>query len=346
MKFLIITGNYRSGTSYLQKVIDNGKNFEIIHQPIFFIFKLFDQKYKNKKHLKCPVGINLEKKIIESKPKNLWIDTINLKIELNKIIKTKKNNPIFNHLKKKFFIILYSKFNFDKKKTNLEECIKKNFESIIEYRKNFKKNTTIGFKEAYISSFIPSLLKMKNVYIINVIRDPKEIYVSRNFSINPKNESIKKKKHPLLMVISLCMNNFIIDKYLKKKRSSKYISLQFNHLINKNMLIQKLSKKIGFKKIYTKIYDKDNKKVWKINTSGKNTRGNYGSDWRKILDNRDKEIIDDIKYNFLVRKDFLKDKIANKNLLKWTQIKYFLSYKQFNKIIGKYFLGKSKYFNL
>lgn len=346
MKFLIITGNYRSGTSYLQKAIDNEKNFEIIHQPLFFIFKLFDQKYKNKKHLRSPLGINLEKQIIKNKPKNLWIDTLKLKIELSKIIKTNKNNPIFNHLKKEFFIILYSKFNFDKKKTNLEECIKKNFESIIEYRKNYKKNITIGFKEAYISSFIPSLLKMRNVYIINIIRDPKEIYVSRNFSINPRNQSIKKKKHPLLMVISLCINNFMIDKYLKKKRNSKYISLQFNHLINKNLLIQKLNKKIGIKKIRTKIYDNDNKKIWKINTSGKNIKGNYGSDWRKILNNRHVQIIDDIKYNYLVSKNFLNDKIAEKNLLKWTQIKYFLSYRQFNKVLGKYFLSKSKYFNL
>ena len=306
--------------------------------------KLAEINLISKKLENSPLGINLERNLIESEPKKLWISTTNLKDEFNKITKKNRKNPIFKHLKKKFYVILYSKFDFKKKNTNFEECIKKIFETIVEYRGNFNNNITIGFKEAYISSFIPTILKIKNVKIINILRDPKEIYVSRNFSINKKNNNFKKKKHPLLMIVSLCVNNLIIDKYSKRKFFNKYISLKFNDVIDQDILLKKINKKIGIKKFPKKIWDKDNNKIWKINTSGNNNQGNYGTNWKKIINNDEAQIINDIKNKFLVRQKFLKKKISKINFLTWTHQKYFLSYRKFNEVLGKYFKKKSKIF--
>ena len=42
MKILIINGNYRSGTTWLQKILDNNKKIIICSQPFFELFKLFE----------------------------------------------------------------------------------------------------------------------------------------------------------------------------------------------------------------------------------------------------------------------------------------------------------------
>ena len=42
MKYLLITGSYRSGTTYLYKALNNNKNIDILYQPSIKIFKYLD----------------------------------------------------------------------------------------------------------------------------------------------------------------------------------------------------------------------------------------------------------------------------------------------------------------
>ena len=48
MKYLLITGSYRSGTTYLYKALNNNKKIEILYQPAIKLFKYLDLVVRKK----------------------------------------------------------------------------------------------------------------------------------------------------------------------------------------------------------------------------------------------------------------------------------------------------------
>ena len=74
-KVIIINGNYRSGTTFIQKKLDNIKHFEVLMQPCFFIFKMYEEVLRKKMNLKFindfPKGIFFNKKIFKTKAEDL-----------------------------------------------------------------------------------------------------------------------------------------------------------------------------------------------------------------------------------------------------------------------------------
>ena len=61
MKFLLITGAYRSGTSYLHKVFECNPKCQVLFQPAIKYFKLIDlsirKKLKKKGFNNFPLGV-------------------------------------------------------------------------------------------------------------------------------------------------------------------------------------------------------------------------------------------------------------------------------------------------
>ena len=90
--------------------------------------------------------------------------------------------------------------------------------TIITYRKKFSYNRKIfyvGFKEGYLTSLLPILVNLKNIFVINLIRDPREIACSRNYSNNNRlSDFDTTKKHPIIMIALLCKNNMMIDMHM------------------------------------------------------------------------------------------------------------------------------------
>ena len=64
MKIIIINGNYRSGTTWIQKILDNSDNINFVHN-LFELFKLFEQFIRKKQKIKIdknlPNGLLLTK---------------------------------------------------------------------------------------------------------------------------------------------------------------------------------------------------------------------------------------------------------------------------------------------
>ena len=102
----------------------------------------------------------------------------------------------------------------------LEKLIKLNdrlsfdeiFQQLILSINSYKKNSNIieytGFKEGYLTSILPLLAKIENCKIINIIRDPREIAFSRNYSKNKKLKDFDvRSKHPYILISLLCKNN-------------------------------------------------------------------------------------------------------------------------------------------
>ena len=50
MKFLVISGSYRSGTTFIYKALNANKNIKLLYQPFIQFFKYID--FEIKKNLK------------------------------------------------------------------------------------------------------------------------------------------------------------------------------------------------------------------------------------------------------------------------------------------------------
>ncbi len=331
MKFLLITGAYRSGTSYLQKVFDYNSKCDVLFQPAIKYFKLIDSKIRT----------DLKKRSFKNFP--LGITKINRNIILKNIILSKKKilnltSKLIRSEKKHlyFYKNIYKRIKLEENTINSEQFLKILFYSI---QKTDKKKIVIGVKEPYLGNLLIPLSNLENIHIINIIRDPREIIYSRNYAQIKNHSNFQNKKHPVIFSSLLCLRNMEADLKLRNKKN--YFSLKFKDLINKK---KKIEKKLSeFLKIRISL---DLRNRWKINSSGSNT--NYGSNWKKNMKIEDIAIIEKIcsdkfdyygfekeiknksTLNHLIKK-FKEDK---RNILKWTNKPLFIRYdfKRINKI--------------
>jgi len=329
MKFLLITGSYRSGTTYLYKAFQNNKNCSLLYQPSIKFFKILDQE----------IRIKLKKKSFKNFP--LGITKINKNLRLNNIFLKKKKilNIIVSlmTLEDKNFIF-YKKFyeNIKLQNDNIdaENYINILFKSIKQIEKNKKK--IYGIKEPFIGDILKLLINIKNLYIINLIRDPREIVYSRNYSSHKNHNDFKNKKHPVILSSLICNRNMEVD--LKLTKSNKYKTIKFDELINNHKKIEKKIFKFLNLKISLNINKIKKKNNWKINSSG--SKGNFGANWSSQIKKDELAIVEKIcgknfkKYNFtkqskkkLCSENLIKNFCENpKKILSWTNKKIFLKY--------------------
>jgi len=339
MKFLIVSGSYRSGTTFLYKALNSSLEIKLLYQPFIQYFKYIDFEIRN----------NLNKKTFGNFP--LGITKVKNKINLDKIILKKKKlieitNNLINKNKKKILfknsdqklylklyeIILVNIKNYTYQFSS-KDLVKIIFESLRTVFKG-KKIKYVGFKEPFLGTLLDSLLSMNNTYIINLIRDPREILCSRNY-YEKKSDDFRKKKHPVILISLICQRNMEIDEKLNNKKN--YLSLNFNNIVNYKSKTQK--KLNNFLKLKTNLnFIKNKKNKWKINSSSNSK--NYGSNWKDKLELKEIAIIEKLcvkyfkKYNY---KPYFKNnkKISSlvkifsenkKEILKWTHQNVFLKY--------------------
>ena len=331
MKYLLITGSYRSGTTYLYKALNNNKKIEILYQPAIKLFKYLDlvvrKKLKKKIFKDFPLGItNINKKI---RIENLFLK----KKEIIKIVKNlqKKKNKNFLYYNK-----VLNNLNTKNNVITANEFIDIIFKSTIKKKNN--KVIIVGIKEPFVGSLLKILIQYNKLLIINIIRDPREILYSRNYSLFKNHNDFKNKKHPVILTSLICNENMKIDRFLCKKKN--YLSVNFKNLINNTKNLQeKISKFLNIKiNLDKKIVQKKSK--WKINSSG--LVSNYGSEWKGKIFFNELAILEKIcgknmdKYGFRLMinekrkiKDSLnKFKEDKSNILSWTNNNIFLKYSE------------------
>ena len=245
------------------------------------------------------------------------------------MIRAKNNNLNFY---KNFYKNIKSQNNY----INSENYINLLFKSI--EKTNNSKKKIYGMKEPYIGDILKLLINIKNLYIINLIRDPREVFFSRNYSKVKNHGDFKNKKHPVLLSALMCNRNMETD--LKLVKNNKYLSIKFNELINNQKKVEKKIYKFLNLKISLNLKKIKKKAKWKINSSG--DKGNFGSIWKGKIKKNELEVIEKIcgknfkKYGF--KKQIKDKKILNKHIkrfkedptkiLKWTKKKLFLKYSQ------------------
>jgi len=329
MKFLLITGSYRSGTTYLYKAFQNNKSCSLLYQPSIKFFKLLDleirKKLKKKNFENFPLGIT---KI----NKKLQLD--NISIKRNKILKITRSLIKSGDKNLIFYKKFYKNIQSENQYINSKNYINILFKSIAQIDNNKKK--IYGIKEPFIGEILKLIINLKNLYIINLIRDPREIFFSRNYSTIKNHSDFKNKKHPVLLSALICNRNMETDN--KLSRNKKYLSIKFDELIsNQKKVKQKIYNFLNLK-ISLNLKKIKKKTKWNINSSG--NKSNFGSNWKTKIKKDELAIIEKIceknfkKYGFkkeIKDKKILMHHIKNfkedpNKILKWTKKKIFFKY--------------------
>ena len=158
MKYLLITGSYRSGTTYLFKAFQENKNCEMIYQQTLRIFKYLDLQIRKKLNKKIfnnfPLGLtNISKKINFNK---IHLSKNEITKILRNLIKLKDQNEIY-------YKNFYEKI-FSEKKINYQILINHMFSSI---QKIIKKRF-MGLKN-YILQIYQNFYSILKIYILLIL---------------------------------------------------------------------------------------------------------------------------------------------------------------------------------
>ena len=289
--YLLASGIFRSGTTWLARALNANKNISFESDPIAPLFNSF--RYDVAKQFNKNKNINrfsplddyfgdkseLIKNILESKF-GVLVKKKDLDLILKKI--KKKNLPFENG-------IWTSTFKGFEKSKNYSNALIKVLNHIKKISK--KKSKIIGFKEVWINEMAgPFLNTFKNSKVILIVRDPRAILASRNAML---------KKYPPIFIGRQWRKSILIANYLKKKFKNRVLILKYEKaILNKKITLMKICKFLNIK------FDKDmaNEKKyidglgnpWKQNSS-------FTLEGKKYLLNaaETKKISNNLKKNYL-----------------------------------------------
>jgi len=260
MNNLFITGMIRSGTTLLEKILTNHQNMFIASQPFPFLYINLKENYNKKYGLESkPYAINtnfrstfslaqftefLQKKIIS-------YDEIISYLKLMKEYSGCNSPQIYkfsNNYKEDFLVGVYKQIC----KTAL---INKKFDSLY----------VLGSKEVLGEDFINYFLANK-LKVILIIRDPRDIITSSNFSI--KNNFVGKRR-PIIYLLRMWRKS--IAHMIKFKNNSNFMVIKYEDLVMEpNNILNRISKFLNIPPFHNLLLNglKDqNGKPWKGNSS-------------------------------------------------------------------------------
>jgi len=232
MRNLFITGWQRSGTTLLARSINAHPHIVVLNQPLFPFFKMCRNKfYKDIQSLDIDENLPISE--------DFFIGNTT-----NKTFSSHLTNLSFNKeeiAKLKCYIIEEQRNSSDmapKIINFIEELVDGTYESVlfqlisIMIKAYPKKNAEIlGLKEAYCEKFIEPLIKSFNFDFkcIQIIRDPRAVYASRNYGNYLKSTN---GKYPILFVIRNWRESveYLIS---NSKYKDKYMFIKYENLVCK-----------------------------------------------------------------------------------------------------------------
>jgi len=333
MRIIIVTGLYRSGTTFLQKILDAHHKITIINQGVFDFFKLLDNEYHYINSLNKSLAVGVDLKFQEQKYKRIFediylseekIETLLLEIEKHIDSDGLKNN--FKTLPTKSLIIaLKAHLTPGKAKHVFEQIML----AIKDYREDGS-TTILGFKELNLEQFSEALFYSfgDKIRIVQIVRDPRAILSSRNYGSYLR-EGGAKNKHPLLFILKMWKIQLLYRDYLIEGYNNFYSLFYENLVSDTEREVELLCNFIGVE--YDKnMIDANNFKneeggKWKPNTSFK-TEDRIS---RRFLDQWKDKVPNDAlgAFEFLCHRE-----LENNNYTvcfdKKDQLKYFSSYSE------------------
>lgn len=261
-KRVAITGVYRSGTTYIQQLLNDADACKVLYQPFFPIFKEIDETIRRYLGLdwarQLPLGATDylgDLDMLDARNVGLDRDAIR-RIEdfyrTHAMDYRQKESP-----EASFFLHLLEGLKIG----SVQDIWLHLFDAISQF---YPGNKLVGFKELFMAHHLPLLLKFdRDVSVLCLIRDPREVYFSR---LGP---AYRKLRHPVLMAAELWKKYaknvlFLTERYpnVSALRYDDFSDDAFKH---------DLYTRFGLKSSGPDL-------VWKPNTSGEGGAG-YGKRW-------------------------------------------------------------------
>ncbi|MBN2425575.1 MAG: sulfotransferase domain-containing protein [Calditrichaceae bacterium] len=229
MQFVFITGMFRSGTTLIEKILTNHNNGYIASQPVPFLYIKLKEIFNKKNNLSSiPYAIN------PNFPNHFNLNSFTHFLEKRKITRS-FIAKIFEDMKNYSGCWTPNIFNIvDKIKENSLSGFYRQICEITDLNDYDKSILFRGSKEIICEDFIEYFLK-NNIKVILIIRDPRDIVVSSNFS--QKNNYIGQKR-PIIYILRMWRKSIAYSLFFKN--NPNFLSVQYEHLIKTPMEVLEL----------------------------------------------------------------------------------------------------------
>ena len=211
MSEIFITGTYRSGSTLVQRILDNHESIDLYYQPLTQVFVILKHFFLQKKQIKSdlPLSHLFMESRYDTQDFNYYLNNLNLSNEqiiiLHNILQDNKISISISQIR--------SFLNF----TDLFSSMINSFQSA---------KDRVGVKEILCEEYIPNMIS-RNLKCILIIRDPRDMITSLNYGKGP---SFTGEIRPTLFNIRNWRKSVAFA--IKYKSSKNLLVIKYEDLVN------------------------------------------------------------------------------------------------------------------
>jgi len=283
---IIVTGLYRSGTSFVEKKLDSHADVEVLHQPSFWFFKYLERElWRQGRGLEwpaLPAGYELYTDLLDMTLEDITFDAKTTAAIAGNARADAVNHPGVNKTlfpKEAFYDTLAAKLAGERTAAEVFELM---LETIHQYRESSA--SWVGLKEIFLGSLLPLFATRDDTRIITLIRDPREIYFSRNYVADDQTFGTR-QRHPVKMIARVWRNHVLMYHYVRNRHDT-VLGIRYDDIKdNPDQVIEQLRTFLDIDGSFAKqMTDESGEKQWSINTSDKSGNVGYGKKWHEQMD--------------------------------------------------------------
>jgi hypothetical protein len=233
---MIITGIYRSGTTLIQKLLDANPRVSVVNHGMAGFFQMMKPYLFERAGVKnsdAPLGFHWIEP--DSEIASLFtganFDQSQIEDLLNRVKREigedrsragNVSHPTYDWL--------------DELKNTLRpgtaaEVLDQQIAAVADYKKSSGVEIT-GFKELHLEQFVePMLADNPDLKVIQIIRDPRAVLASRNFSKSFLETRGAGAKHPIRLISSVWTTGIRYKRYLEKAFPESFLSVKYESLV-------------------------------------------------------------------------------------------------------------------
>jgi hypothetical protein len=314
MKYLVVTGIYRSGTSLLQKVLDAHPQVEILYQPSLPYFKHMQRSglttASNGDAIDPPLGIEFRPGDIDDRGAlgALSISDDNIRgilDSLRALYRAERDAGFSDSPPQEFVDCLEEKIEPGK----ASDVFRAFIEAIRTYR-GADPSALVGFKELFIEEFIGNLIAVfgSDLGVIHIVRDPRAVLASRNHSDLTKKLGLR---HPILFVARMWRTSVQYRQHWATVHPRSVLGVRFETLVNQREdMVSELCRFIGIKPDAAMFdessYRHEDGSPWRSTTGhGRLKTASDAVDiWRTVLPREDQGVIEYLCQEQMIREGY------------------------------------------
>lgn len=295
MENVIVTGLYRSGTTYVERALGAQTGIPFVYQPVPKFFKALNTKLLTVLGVRnpsaTPLGVTrfwdeLSPEILEH---TIFSSSEMFAILDAELAASERSTQEPGNLSPSpaFYRLLLSKLRGD---TSAGHFLRTLTQAITEYR-GFGGDTRSGFKEVFLGGMIPFIAASTEAKIILLVRDPREIVFSRNHLENALDYGTS-ERHPIRLITSM-WNTLIDTKEFIVAHGFDAKIVAYESLGRPNFLAE-IAEFIGVPSVnQEELLRTESGHGWSGNSSGADGRAGFGSRWREAMPVEEVALIED-----------------------------------------------------